>query len=247
MNLSIKIDAIHFKVRQNKWLWLFTVFTRVLLALGFIPSGFVKVNGERFTALATTHPMGSYLEAFYHTGFYYPFVGIIQITAAILLLIPRTATIGAIIYFPIILNICLLSFAVRFDGSLLTSPLMVLANVYLLCWDWHKLKFIFFSNAPKTVVPSRRELSNKFPFKFFAGSAAAVMSVIALLLFMYNYMFMPHNNFDKCKRQCAETNDPEACITLCNCLHTGRIFNFCMEDYNNRISGSTNTNLKNQL
>jgi hypothetical protein len=86
--------------------------------------------------------MGHYLEALHRTGFYYPFIGVVQIAAACMLLIPRTATLGAVIYFPIILNICILSLAVRFEGSFVTSPLMVLANLYLLCWNYDKLKFI---------------------------------------------------------------------------------------------------------
>lgn len=233
MNISSTLDQIHLKARQNRWLWFFTIFNRVMLALGFLPSGFVKVNGERFTALATTHPMGSYLEAFYHTGFYYTFVGVMQMTAAVLLLIPRTATLGALLYFPIILNICLLSFAVRFDGSLLTTPLMVIANLYLLCWDWNKLKFIFFSNAPRTILPSSKELSNKFPWKFFFGSAATVFAVVALLIYMYNFMFMPQLEISECKDQCPDNNNPGACVVLCECLHNGRTFNHCMEEFKN--------------
>jgi uncharacterized membrane protein YphA (DoxX/SURF4 family) len=233
MKISSTLDRIHLKARQNKWLWFFTIFNRVMLALGFLPSGFVKVNGERFTALATTHPMGSYLEAFYHTGFYYPFVGVTQMTAAVLLLIPRTATLGAFLYFPIILNIFLLSFAVRFEGSLLTSPLMVIACFYLLCWDWHKLKFIFFPDAPKTIVPSRKELSNMFPLHFFAGSAATVFAVIAFIIYMNLFLFMPQLEISECKEQCTDSNNPDACIALCDCVHTTRTFNFCMDEYNN--------------
>lgn len=231
MSLYSRLDSIHLKARQNRWLWYFTIFCRVMLALGFLPAGFVKVNDERFTALATTHPMGSYLEAFYHTGFYYPFVGVMQIAAAILLLIPRTATIGALIYFPIILNICLLSFAVRFEGSALTSPLMVLANLYLLCWDWHKLKFIFFPNAPKTTLPSKKELSNRFPRGFFAGSAVTVFSVVAMLIYLNFFTFRPRNQISECKEQCADKENPEACLVLCDCVHTSRSFNHCMEEY----------------
>ncbi|HTF05623.1 MAG TPA: hypothetical protein VK826_16465 [Bacteroidia bacterium] len=129
-------------MKENKWLRYFAVFNRVGLAVGFLPSGLVKITGERFTALSVNHPMGNYLEALHRTGYYYTFLGILQVTAAIFLLIPRTATLGAVIYFPIILNICILSFALRFEGSWISSPLMVLANLYLLCWDYDKLKFI---------------------------------------------------------------------------------------------------------
>ncbi|MCW3103269.1 MAG: hypothetical protein JWO09_1709 [Bacteroidetes bacterium] len=142
MSISSTLDRLHSKAKQNKWLRYFAVFNRVGLAAGFLPSGIVKITGERFTSLSAMHPMGNYLEALHRTGYYYTFIGIMQVTAAILLLIPRTATLGAMIYFPIILNICILSLAVRFEGSWVSSPLMVLANLYLLCWDYDKLKFI---------------------------------------------------------------------------------------------------------
>jgi uncharacterized membrane protein YphA (DoxX/SURF4 family) len=143
VQISAVLNRVHQKAKQKKSLRYFAVFIRIALAWGFLPSGFVKIMGERFTSLSVKHPMGNYLEALHRTGFYYTFIGVLQMTAAILLLIPRTATLGALIYFPIILNICVLSLAVRFEGSFVTSPLMVLANLYLLCWDYDKLKFIF--------------------------------------------------------------------------------------------------------
>ncbi|TGE27194.1 hypothetical protein [Hymenobacter metallicola] len=142
MSLYSILDRIHAQAKQSRLLRDFAVFNRIALAAGFLPSGYVKIAGERFTNLPVCHPMGHYLDAFYQTGYYYTFVGIMQILAACLLLVPRTAMLGAFIYFPIILNICILSLAVRFEGSLITSPLMVLANLYLLCWDYDKLKFI---------------------------------------------------------------------------------------------------------
>lgn len=144
MAISATLNHVHFRAKQNRWLRYFAVFNRIVLALGFLPSGMVKIMGERFASgLSVKHPMGHYLEALHRTGFYYTFIGVLQITAAILLLIPRTTLLGALIYFPIILNICILSFAVRFEGSWVSSPLMVLANLYLLCWHYDKLKYIF--------------------------------------------------------------------------------------------------------
>ena len=142
MVIFASLDRLHAAVKQNKWLRYYAVFMRIGLAVAFLPSGMVKIIGGRFTSLPITHPMGHYLFAFYRTGFYYSFVGVMQVIAACLLLIPRTATLGAVIYFPIILNICVLSLSVRFEGSLISSPLMVLANLYLLCWDYDKLKYI---------------------------------------------------------------------------------------------------------
>ncbi|MCW3073909.1 MAG: hypothetical protein JWP69_978 [Flaviaesturariibacter sp.] len=144
MSISIALDRIHLRARQNKWLRRFSIFLRIALAWGFFTAGMVKIVGERFASgLSPKHPMGHYLTALHRTGFYYTFIGVAQVVAAILLLIPRTRLLGALIYFPIILNIWILSLAVRFEGSWLTSPLMVLANLFLLCWDYDKLKYIF--------------------------------------------------------------------------------------------------------
>ena len=129
MSFLRRLDTTHVNIRQNRWHWLFQIFCRFALALGFIPAGITKILGERFASgLSIIHPMGSYLEALHETGYYYTFIGVFQVIAGILLIIPRTVLLGALIYFPIILNICILSFALRFDGSFVTAPLMEMAD-----------------------------------------------------------------------------------------------------------------------
>src|SRR5215510_13801664 len=123
-----RLQQLYDKAKRNKWLRYFTTFCRVALALGFLPSGYVKIMGERFASgLSANHPLGHYLEALHHTGYYYTFIGISQLIIAILLLIPRTALLGALLYFPIILNICILTYATRFEGTRIVT-LMVLAD-----------------------------------------------------------------------------------------------------------------------
>lgn len=211
----------------------FTLCCRVLLALGFLPSGFVKIMGERFTALSANHPMGQYLEALHHTGYYYTFIGILQVTAAILLLIPRTATLGAIIYFPIILNICVLSLAVCFDGSMLTAPLMVIANLYLLCWDYDKLKWILKPSA-KVVKPDR-----KFPV-LFAGFVLLAFVCVAFAA-LTAYTIKPHNSIADCRAGCDDAESPQACETFCDCIHAeGKTYDACREAYKNALKKKEN-------
>ena len=89
MNLLAKLDHLYDECKRNQWLRYFAVACRVALALGFIPSGIVKVMGERFTGLPSNHPLGHYFDALYLTGFYYSLIGVGQLTAALLLLIPR--------------------------------------------------------------------------------------------------------------------------------------------------------------
>ena len=196
----------------------FTVFTRVALAAGFLPSGFVKIMGERFTSLSNNQPMGHYLEALSHTGYYYTYIGIAQMAAAVLLLLPGTAALGAVLYFPIILNICILSLAVRFEGSLLTSPLMVLANLYLLCWDYDRLKFILpFNHPPAAPLPAQTARSNAFPKAFFAGAVATVALVVAVVTNVFEVM--PRNTLADCRAQFSGSRRTKAGYEFCDCIH----------------------------
>lgn len=143
MPLLQKLDQFHLNIRSNRWHSYFYLFCRLSLALGFVIAGMVKILGERFASgLSEIHPMGTYFVALYHTGFYYPMIGVAQVIAAVLLLLHRTTLLGAMIYFPIILNIWMLSIAVRFDGSYVSSTLMVLANLYLLAYNYDRWKMI---------------------------------------------------------------------------------------------------------
>lgn len=161
MSISSTLDRLHSQAKGNGWLWLFSIFCRLSLAAGFIPAAIVKLMDERFASgLSVNHPMGQYLEALHHTGYYYTFIGVVQAVAAIFLLIPRTATLGAFLYFPIILNICVLTYAVRFDGSLFTAPLMTLANLYILGWNYEKWKYILPFNRLENDVTKQKSLES---------------------------------------------------------------------------------------
>jgi uncharacterized membrane protein YphA (DoxX/SURF4 family) len=160
MSIASTLDRLHSQARENLWLWLFSIFCRLALALGFIPAAIVKLTDERFASgLSVNHPMGHYLEALHQTGYYYTFIGVVQLAAAIFLLIPRTVTLGAFLYFPIILNICILTYATRFDGSLFTAPLMTLANLYILGWNYEKWKYILPFNRPANETDAARRKS----------------------------------------------------------------------------------------
>lgn len=141
--MELSLDSVHARVKQQRLLKIFTVFTRVIIALAFVPSGLTKVLGNRFTILTTDNPVGFFFEALYRTGFYWRFLGLCQLAAALFLLIPRTATLGALMFFPLILNIFVITVSLHFQGTPVITGLMLLANIYLLCWDYDKLKHIF--------------------------------------------------------------------------------------------------------
>lgn len=140
---SSSLERLHARARRSRLLRAFTVFTRVVLALAFVPSGLTKVLGNRFTVLGVDNPVGFFFEALYRSGFYWNFLGLCQLAAALLLLVPRTATLGALVYFPLALNIFVLTVSMHFRGTPVITGLMLLANVYLLCWDYDRLKCLF--------------------------------------------------------------------------------------------------------
>jgi uncharacterized membrane protein YphA (DoxX/SURF4 family) len=213
-----KFEQLYYKAKGNRWFHYFAVFCRIILALGFIPSGIVKIMGERFTALSVNHPLGHYLEALHLTGYYYTSIGVLQVMAAILLLIPRTALLGAIIYFPIILNICILAYAVRFEGTRITT-LMVLANLYLLCWGYDRLKYIlpFKQSKEDSYTTKNKTLSKKFPLVFFGGVFVTAVAVILINHFLYE--IRPGNSLEECSNSCGDRDDPKGCQDFCDCIH----------------------------
>src|SRR5687768_2535719 len=231
MNVLIRLEQLYFEAKGNKWFRYFAILCRITLALGFIPSGIVKIMGERFTALPVNHPLGHYLEALHLTGYYYTFIGIIQVMAALLLLIPRTALLGAIIYFPVILNICILAYAVRFEGTRITT-LMVLANLYLLCWDYVRLKHILpYKQSKEDNVAAKKQLSsNKFPLVFFGCVFSIVASVILINHFLYE--IRPGNSLEECSNGCGGHRNPKACHDFCDCIHNqGKPLYRCLDEY----------------
>lgn len=138
------LDKIHTYITGNRWMQFFTAFTRVLLAIGFIPPSYTKIIGRPFTVLPLSNPVGYYFDALYRTGFYYEFLGWGQMIAAILLLIPRTSHIGALIFLPIIMNIAVLTASVGFKGTWVITILMTLATTWLVAWDYDRLKPVLF-------------------------------------------------------------------------------------------------------
>ena len=227
-----KLEQYYDEAKQNKWYHYFAVFCRVTLAVAWIISGYVKISGERFAAgLSHNHPLGQYFDALLNTGYYYTFIGIGQVIVAMLLLIPRTAILGALCSFPIILNICVLTYSVRFEGTR-AATFMLLANLFLLCWDYDRLKPLLPSKPVKTDANATKAkpLSSKFPFLFFGG----VMATLAAVVFLNNIMYdiRPGNEPAECWNGCPGNSSPKACEAFCDCIHNqGKPLGKCLEAY----------------
>lgn len=148
------LDRVHARARAIGPLYRLAIVSRALLALAFIPTGMVKLLGQRFTSLGPDTPVGAFFEAMYQSGFYWNFIGAGQVLAALLLLIPATTTLGAVMFFPIMMNITVVTWSVGFSGTVYVTSLMLLANVFLLCWDYDRWRSILFAPSVR-VVPVR--------------------------------------------------------------------------------------------
>lgn len=171
------IDSLHRRARRQAALHRLAIISRVLLALAFIPTGMVKLLGQRFTVLPVTTPVGAFFEAMYQTGFYWNFLGLGQVAAGVLLLIPATTTVGAVCFFPVVLNITVVTWSIGFKGTTYITSLMLLASLFLLCWDWDRLRSI-------VVPPAGRDADRVAPPSSLERAGYMLGTVAGLGVFM---------------------------------------------------------------
>lgn len=227
-----RFEEIYNEAKADKWFKRFAVFCRIALAASFIPSGFVKIMGERFAeGLPSNNPLGHYFDALQLTGYYYTFIGITQIIIAILLLIPRTSLLGALMYFPIIVNICVLTYATRFEGTRIVT-FMVLACLFLLIWDYNRLKHILpFKQPASDTYVIKNPLGMRLRMLFFGGSCAILAFIIVGTFYLYE--IGPRNSEAACRNQCAGSKNPAACAVFCDCIYKqGRPLDSCLAAFN---------------
>lgn len=145
--ITMKFDSLRTS-RFNHWI---IIHLRYLVGFAFFPSGLVKLMGERFTRISTDEPIGYFFEALYQSGFYWNFLGLAQITAGILLMTQRYATLGALMFLAILTNIWIITISLSFKGTWVITTLMMVAVLVLVIWDQHKLRPIFNYNKASTV------------------------------------------------------------------------------------------------
>jgi len=226
-----RIEELYYEAKTDKWFKRFAIFCRIALAASFIPAGFIKIMGERFAAgLPANNPLGHYFDALRLTGYYYAFIGIAQIITAVLLLIPRTSLLGALMYFPFIVNICVLTYATRFDGTRGVT-MMLLASLFLVIWEYDRLKYILPFKQPSTApYVIKKPLGKRLRILFFGGSFAIVAFIIIATFYLYE--ITPGNSEAECRNQCASSKNPAACEIFCDCIYKqGQPLDSCLATF----------------
>ena len=130
-------------VRRKRWAQLLIVNTRFLIGFAFIPSGLKKVLDQPFTDPANVGSFHEFLHAFQATGWFYQFVGVMQLTAALLLFTQRFATIGALLAAPIMTTILMFCWSTQVYPTAVAVTLMWVATMALIVWDFSRWRGLF--------------------------------------------------------------------------------------------------------
>jgi hypothetical protein len=108
---------------------------------------------------------------------------------------------------------------------------MVLACLFLLVWDYDRLKPILPFKQPKTAPPViNKPLGKRLRLLFFGGCFA----VLAIIIFgtFYLYEIAPGNSEEECRNQCASSKKPAACQAFCDCIYKqGQPLDSCLAAY----------------
>ncbi|MGN6490617.1 MAG: hypothetical protein ACTHLE_01375 [Agriterribacter sp.] len=224
-----RAEEIYNEAKADKWFQGFALFCRVVLAASFLPTGLVKVMGERFAeGLPSNNPLGHYFDALHLTGYYYTFIGITQVIIAILILIPRTAFLGVLMYFPVIVNICVLTYATRFAGTR-ANTMLLLACLYLLIWNYDRLKYLLPYRQRERKPPVLKKTVGVRLRIIFFGACVALLAVV-IIGTSWLWEIGPGNSEAECRNQCDK--NPGAC-EFCDCIYKeGKPLDSCLAVFN---------------
>lgn len=167
------------KIKDKIVFQLFIVYTRYLIGGAFVFASLIKIKGNRFTSESgALNPINSawhFFETMYQSGLYWKFLGVAQLVAGFLLMTQRYAKLGALMNFPIILNIFIITLSYYFAYTPVVTGGMLLANLLLILWEWNELK-ILFNLVP--VIDQRIRLEND-----------PLWQVTGLVLFIFTFTY----------------------------------------------------------
>ncbi|MDN4164543.1 hypothetical protein QWY31_03465 [Cytophagales bacterium LB-30] len=168
--------------KSQPLLYRFTLGTKILLALGFIPTGAVKLMGLRFAPnLSTQSEAGSLFEILYQSTYYWAFLGLAQVLAGLLILWERSSALGAVLFAAIISNIFLITVSYEFSYTWVVSLSMLLAAFWLIFWEWARIRPLFFAQAPATLHLPQVQLSGIWEKGIYATGLVAGLVFCSIL------------------------------------------------------------------
>lgn len=144
------MQAIIEDLKQKTYTQVFTVYVRYLIGSAFVIAAFGmgKFNSQELAIsnpgapIETLQPLQQFFRVMSTSGLYWNFIGLSQLVGGALLMTQRFAKLGAVIFFPLILNIFIITVSFGFQGTPVVTGLMLLAATYLLMWDLESFQYI---------------------------------------------------------------------------------------------------------
>lgn len=121
---------------------------RILLGFAFLPAGLKKVLNQPFTDPGNAGPFHDFLHAFHSTGFFYQFVGAVQIGIAVLLMTQRFAGLGAMLALPVFTTILVFCWSTKVYFTAVMVTLMFFGTLLLVSWEFPKWRRLVEPDAP---------------------------------------------------------------------------------------------------
>lgn len=181
INRPQRMKKIVTLLQTSRFVKLAVIYLRYFIGFAFVFSSFVKIKGERFTTISVTEPVGYFFEALYQSGFYWNFLGWSQFIAGTLLMTQRFATVGAMIFLPIILNVFMITHCIDFGmGTPIITTLMLMASIFLLLWDYKKWSILF---QPEHTI--KLDLTNQPKDLFMNDRVWALTGISFVLLLIF--------------------------------------------------------------
>ncbi len=150
------IELVH-RARRVRWINVAVVNLRFLIGFAFVPAALKKVLDQPFTDPANHGRFHDFLHAFHATGWFYGFVGVMQLIAAVLLCTQRFATLGALVALPILTAITAFCWSTGVYPTAVIATLMWLGTIGLVLWDVDKWRAIT-AREGSVVMASRDRL-----------------------------------------------------------------------------------------
>lgn len=167
-------------MKYNCLLFWFIAGVRVVVATVFIPSGILKLQGKRFSAICPEMYAGAFFCELQQTGMYWKFLGFCQLLTALLLFTQRYTVLSALLFFSICTNIFIFTLSVGMHSKAFFMVFMILAAVLLMYWDASRIKLLFNGSPHNTVAPSVKMVPVKFQW---FGLVAFILVNVFFILF----------------------------------------------------------------
>lgn len=166
-------------IKTLVWIHIFIIYTRYLLGGTFVFASVIKIKGKRFTGESgALHPIDTawhFFETMYESGLYWKFIGVSQLLAGFLLMTQKYSKLGALVNFPLILNIFVITLSYYFAFTYVITGMILFANLILLAWDWDHLKILFNLKPTYDYTPRLED--------------DIIWQIIGLILFLFTFIY----------------------------------------------------------